>query len=127
MARDEEHKEQGASRGSPRRGGLASGTETGSGAGAIASGNQSDWANAGVERGGGEGEWETPEDVGGDRPASTASVKSEEDDIGSKRGFALSDERDHETGGSNYERTGTDLYDGMGGSTDPGPHSSNRS
>jgi hypothetical protein len=81
----------------------------------VASGNQGDWASAGVERGGGAGEWSDPAD------------KTSENDVGSKHGHAMSDLRDHETGGSNYERTGGDLWDGMGGHTTSGSHSSDRS
>ncbi len=41
--------------------------------------------------------------------------------IGSKRGFVTSSERDHETGGESYEHTGSENREGMGSGTEAGP------
>ncbi len=102
-----------AGEGSPRRGNLASGTETGTGAGAVAAGDIYDWDQQVAER--------TNEDEFANPP--DPKLK----DIGSKNGFITSSERDHETDGESYEHMGSENREGMGSGTQAGPAHSGRS
>ncbi len=102
-----------AGEGSPREGNLASGTETGSGAGATASGDIYGWDEEVAKR--------TSEDEFANPP--DPKLKN----IGSKHGFMTSSERDHTTGGDSYEHTGSENHEGMGSGTQAGPAHSGHS
>ncbi len=69
-----------------------------------------------------EGVRKSPPDTDWGKSAEVA----DKNDPGSKNGFATSDMRDHETGGSNYEVRDNETNEGMGGHDAAGPHSANR-
>ena len=102
-------KKQKSVRAKSRLSGLASGTESGTGAGGLGAALANDWENMPVEQ---DDEMKTPNDMA--------------EDIGSKRGFELSHQLDHQSGGTNYEVSNVETNKGMSGHKDAGPHSNDR-
>ncbi len=67
------------------------------------------------------GNWRAPEDDHSDQDEFGNPPDPKEKKIGSKHGFIMSSEREHNPDNSSYEHTGSDNREGMGSGTQAGP------
>ncbi len=67
------------------------------------------------------GNWHESDEQGDDYEQAERTAQVDENKVGSKHGFEMSGERDHETGGDSYEHTGSENREGMGSGSEAGP------